>query len=275
MLGKLIKNEWKSTWKVPTAVCVYLFILTLIECTSFFSPLWKIDNEVVGVLAGFSMVLYILSLFGISIACFIYFVVRFYRNMYTDEGYLMHTLPVRPWQHIVSKGLVYFIWSIISVVTVMFSIFALVFSGLYAFSSPIEFSTIQELIRQGFAMLPELYTQATGMNFGLSVFMFILAAIIQLITGILMIYASISIGQTFNKHKVMASFIAYICISMAVQLVTSLISIPTMMLQVNEASPFQEIFTPTFLIGVILNVLCAVAFYFITEYTMRKKLNVD
>ena len=108
MLGKLMKHEWLSTWKVPTALCIYLGILTILGCTSFVSPLWQSDNMVVQVIAGFSIFIYILSLIGICIAIFAYFVVRFYRNMYTDEGYLMHTLPVKSWEHILTKGLTFF-----------------------------------------------------------------------------------------------------------------------------------------------------------------------
>ena len=40
----------------------------------------------------------------------IYFAIRFYKNLYTDEGYLMHTLPVKPWMLIVSKLTIGTIW---------------------------------------------------------------------------------------------------------------------------------------------------------------------
>ena len=39
---------------------------------------------------------------------------RFYKNLLSGEGYLMHTLPVRPWQHIASKLIAAVVWTVLS-----------------------------------------------------------------------------------------------------------------------------------------------------------------
>ena len=39
-------------------------------------------------------------------------IVRYYRNLYGDEGYLMNTLPVTPAQHVWAKLICAFLWEL-------------------------------------------------------------------------------------------------------------------------------------------------------------------
>lgn len=284
MLGKLLKHEWLSTWKVPTALFIYLCIITLLGCTSFLSPLWQSESNLVEILAVFSLMFYILSLFGISIAIFVYFVVRFYRNMYTSEGYLMHTLPVKPWQHILSKGIIYCCWTIINLIAVALSIVSLLASALYSVLNVSLHEFVTTLQRELPMLLPELaegFQREMGMSIPLYILFVILVMLVQLVYAVLMIYASISIGQTFNKHKVVASFIAYAAINTIMQLLSSLIQMPMMIFRIEGFSgggynyTFGDIFTPTLWVSLGINLVFIVVFYFVTEYIMRKKLNLD
>lgn len=285
MLGKLLKHEWLSTWKVPTALFIYLCIITLLGCTSFLSPLWQSESNLVEILAVFSLMFYILSLFGISIAIFVYFVVRFYRNMYTGEGYLMHTLPVKPWQHIFAKGIVYCCWTIINLIAVALSIVSLLASALYSVLNASLHEFVTTLQRELPMLLPELaegFQRQMGMSIPLYILFVILVMLVQLVYTVLMIYASISIGQTFNKHKVAASFIAYAAINTMMQLLNSLIQMPMMIFRIEGFSAnasynytFGDIFTPTLWISLGINLVFIVVFYFVTEYIMRRKLNLD
>ncbi len=277
MLGKLMKHEWLSTWKVPTALCIYLGILTILGCTSFVSPLWQSDNMVVQVIAGFSIFIYILSLIGICIAIFAYFVVRFYRNMYTDEGYLMHTLPVKSWEHILTKGLTFFIWSLISVLAVFFSIFSIIFSAALSVSG-INWGDFFSQLQEFWPEIMREFQAFWGTSLATTIILCIVAAICQLIFSILMIYGSISIGQTFNRHKVMASFIAYVCLNMVLSLVRSLLQIPLLLIRTEQLDRFtsvSSILGPSFWMNLVMNGIGIVVFYLITQIIMQKKLNLD
>lgn len=277
MLGKLMKHEWLSTWKVPTALCIYLGILTILGCTSFVSPLWQSDNMVVQVIAGFSIFIYILSLIGICIAVFAYFVVRFYRNMYTDEGYLMHTLPVKSWEHILTKGFTFFIWSLISVFAVFFSIFSIIFSAALSVSG-INWGDFFSQLQEFWPEIMREFRSFWGTSLATTIILCIVAAICQLIFSILMIYGSISIGQTFNRHKVMASFIAYVCLNMVLSLVRSLLQIPLLLIRTEQLDRFtsvSSILGPSFWMNLVMNGIGIVVFYLITQIIMQKKLNLD
>ena len=272
-----MKHEWLSTWKVPTALCIYLGILTILGCTSFVSPLWQSDNMVVQVIAGFSIFIYILSLIGICIAIFAYFVVRFYRNMYTDEGYLMHTLPVKSWEHILTKGLTFFIWSLISVLAVFFSIFSIIFSAALSVSG-INWGDFFSQLQEFWPEIMREFQAFWGTSLATTIILCIVAAICQLIFSILMIYGSISIGQTFNRHKVMASFIAYVCLNMVLSLVRSLLQIPLLLIRTEQLDRFtsvSSILGPSFWMNLVMNGIGIVVFYLITQIIMQKKLNLD
>lgn len=103
MLTKLISHEWKDTFKVP-ALLLTITVLLSAASLVYFSVA---DQASAGTdLNVRNFVLYIaciLILSGLSMILIIYFAIRFYKNLYTDEGYLMHTLPVKPWMLIVSK----------------------------------------------------------------------------------------------------------------------------------------------------------------------------
>ena len=279
MLGKLIKHEWLSTWKVPTILCIYLGVLTILGCISFLSPMWQTDSLVIEIIAMLSVLLYILSLFAISITVFVYFIVRFYRNMYTNEGYLTHTLPVKPWEHIFSKGLIFFIWMLITVIAMTVSIALLIITAISSINGDAIYIVRQAMQTEVIPELNTFFQTMLGMTLGGYIAFLVATTLVSAIYSILMIYASISVGQLFNKHKVFASFVAYAVINFIVQIIGTLVLLPLYRAVIEEAVTSNYIssnfFTQTIGIGVGSSALLAVVFAFVTEYITRKKLNLD
>ena len=277
MLGKLFKNEWISTWKVPTALCIYLAALTILGCVSFLSPFWGINSPIIEIIAAFSVLIYVLSIFSICIASTIYFIVRFYRNMYTDEGYLMHTLPVRSWQHVTAKGLTFLIWSILIGLAVVSSILTLATTATLSLSQ----ITIADLKMLGFDFqsLMAFFKSHVGISFLQAVLMLIALFLVQAISGILIVYASVSIGQLFTKHRVLASFLAYACINMVLQFITSLVQIPSLLarseLFQSSTGVLANLLDPVYFSSLIQALVLSVAAFITTCYIMNKKLNLE
>lgn len=277
MLSKLFKNEWISTWKVPTALCIYLAALTILGCVSFLSPFWGINSPIIEIIAAFSVLIYVLSIFSICIASTIYFIVRFYRNMYTDEGYLMHTLPVRSWQHVTAKGLTFLIWSILIGLAVVSSILTLATTATLSLSQ----ITIADLKMLGFDFqsLMAFFKSHVGISFLQAVLMLIALFLVQAISGILIVYASVSIGQLFTKHRVLASFLAYACINMVLQFITSLVQIPSLLarseLFQSSAGVLADLLNPAYFSSLIQALVLSVAAFIATCYIMNRKLNLE
>ena len=103
MYGKLLKYEFKATWKVSVIIYAALAAITAIGCIYMSLPPVKAINTIseykpneslIESISVFMGLFYGISLVAAGAGISIYLIVRFYRNMYTDEGYLMHTLPV-------------------------------------------------------------------------------------------------------------------------------------------------------------------------------------
>lgn len=109
MLSKLLKYELKSTarWFLPLYIA--LIILTFLNKLTITINLP--DFILFNILKVLLMVFYVLIIIFTSIATMILLVVRFYKNLYTDEGYLTHTLPVKPGTHLNCKILSGCIWT--------------------------------------------------------------------------------------------------------------------------------------------------------------------
>ena len=110
MLTKLISHEWKDTFKVPVLLLTITVLLSAASLV-YFSVADQATADIDLNVRNFVLyIAYILILSGLSMILTIYFAIRFYKNLYTDEGYLMHTLPVKPWMLIVSKLTIGTIW---------------------------------------------------------------------------------------------------------------------------------------------------------------------
>lgn len=277
MLKKLIKHEWRSVWKVPGAVNLFLLLYTLVGTLSFHSSIWESDNKIIEALLLFASVFYIISIIVISFTVLIYLTVRFYQNFYTDEGYLMHTLPVSQKSLIFSKLLVAFIWIVITGIVIFISVFSVVVT-LLSIQENITLSEIWDTLTMLFS---KEYTAQFKHTFGISTLHGLLLglamAIINIIQSILMIYAAISVGQMFQKHKVLGSFLGYIAIHTILQLLNSVLLVPVMfsMRFDSTIADTTKAMLPYsyFMLGE--GIILCIAFFFMTEYFMKKKLNLD
>lgn len=130
MLGKLIKHEWRAFWKIPAFVSLFLAIFTIFGVIVLNAKIWETENPVIQSLAAFVLLFYSIALIVISFVTVLYTALRFYKNIYSDEGYLMHTLPVTQKSLIFSKLIVSYAWTIITGLVIIFSIFVLLWAML-------------------------------------------------------------------------------------------------------------------------------------------------
>lgn len=273
MLGKLINHEWKAVWKVLTLINSFTVLVTLIGCISLYSPLWKSDIDYVGLLAVSYMMLYYVGIIVVSFSSMIFLAVRFYKNIYTDEGYLMHTLPVKTKDLILSKGIVAFVWISITGLLIFLSVFLLGITLVKNIDSEVTLRYFYETFEEGIQL-------AFGMNVLPFVLWMIVYCIIATISSICGIYGAISLGQLFQKHKVLGSFLSYAGIYMILQTITSLIITPyTTRILISESygssSTIGDIVNPMMNLSLIPTVVMGIGLYILTLYIMKKKLNLD
>jgi hypothetical protein len=261
MLSKLLKHEFKATARLLLPLYLVLSVLTIMERIAINLNF----KGALDIIPGFLTMAYFLSIVAIAVVSCVIIILRFYKNLMTDEGYLMFTLPVKPQQLINSKLLVSFVWTIVSVVFIILSLFG-------AFITKDRFDMLTDGIRMVFT---EMQHEFGTLNMNLFIIELIVLMILGIINNILIIYASIAVGQLFNGHKVLGSFAAYIGITTVLQII---VTASLVILGVIFNKSFEEINAlPQIIFPLTIGytLLTNMLFYFGTDFIFKKKLNLE
>lgn len=275
MLRKLMKHEWKSIGKIPVIMLIILFVSTILAGLTFVYPIWESEAlDGMGFLVILVWLLYYGILIGVSAGISIYLAVHFYKTMYTDEGYLTHTLPVTPRQLLVSKLLPMAGWIYIMSIAMVVSMLLFAFMAVM-FIRPDGMTTMQIFaeIKEVFAELGAMLSEQGGIGFLLSM---LLMVVTSGFSGAAMMIGSVTIGQLVSKHKILGSIGAYFAINSIASTVSMLAMMPTMIGTAGKEviSPY-DILTPTYAVTSIIMLVIAVVLFFVSELILRKKLNLD
>lgn len=271
MLSKLIRHEWKSTWKMIAVMNLFIAIITLLGVVTVVSKIWNSESEHVVTFAVLSAVFYYISIIVVSIAACIYIAVKYYRNLYTDEGYLMHTLPVSKHELLLSKTIVGSIqYLIVSLVIIL----SFTFIGLSFFYNMTPTDQNEILTALFVDLWPEL-EKFMGDTIGFNLFLFVVYCLISCISSVLMSFCAISVGQLFTKHKVMGSIFCYIGLYILIQVVASFITVPFTGISILENSFAPAMITAMLAIEILATSALTIVFYYVSHYVMSKKLNLD
>ena len=276
MLGKLIKHEFKVTsrWFLP----IYLLVLLLapierITVSMLDSGMarqldepWK---QIAAIVFFIVSLAYALSLMAAGFSSILLIIYRFHKNLTTNEGYLMHTLPVKTSELIWSKAITGMIWTVISGFVIILALLILLVNNTDGF---LEFL---QAFRFSFDNFYELY--GFEMNWFLLILELLTGAIVGSLQHIFMIYAAIAIGQLFNQHKVLFSFLAYFGLDLALNFITNLIAIPAFhFVDLPSLDRLAELLTTTYLpLALAGSAFVAGVFYFITWYIFKNRLNLE
>ena len=116
MLSKLLKYEFRATGRIMLPV--YALLLVTAGGTSVTGSLMGRypESTVLSIFRTLFMTLFAFTTFGVLLLTLVLMVYRFYKNLMTDEGYLMFTLPVSRSLLIWSKLIVSMAWGILSAV---------------------------------------------------------------------------------------------------------------------------------------------------------------
>ncbi len=261
MLTKLLKHEFKATARLLLPLYLVLAVLTIMDriVLSF-----KYRGTM-GIFAGFVTFAYVVSIIAVVLVSFIIVIFRFYKNLMTNEGYLMFTLPAKSSQLINSKLIVSYTWIIASILAVIASL-------LCVFYSPERIT----MLRDGWRVfVAELQRELGSGSTALVITEFLILSLLGILNSVLMIYTSIAIGQLSNGHKLLASFAAYIGISTGLQiLVTGATAVLGVMFKriFFDPSSIPHILFPLIIIYILVT---SALFYWVTNYIFRKRLNLE
>ncbi len=285
MLKKLFVHEWRSFWRVPAAMCLFALAYALIGALTFQTDLWTSDYRLVRLVLVFGSIGYFILLIAPAIVLLIYTALRFYRNLFTDEGYLMHTLPVKKWELITAKGLVAVIWNVITTITTLLAVFLVVL--LISMSSQyggVTWADITESFAQFFHEAIPIVKEMFRMPVWMVALLFLGNFIVGAFYNTLLLYASVSIGHLWKKHPMAGTVLSYIGFYLAISFLTSAFSINSLNLTMGNIFFASDSTAYASMGDYILSVLGnsylvsaigILVFYSITEWIMSHKLNLD
>lgn len=263
MLGKLMKYEWKATWKFICLANLMIAIMTILANITVKLDFFDYDkNEMLQFIAIMVMMTYVLSMFAMVIGVAIFLVYRFYTSTYSDQGYLLHTLPVDKHHIIIAKVFVYALWIILCELMIYFSVIILMASNGEAF----------EMLADSLEGIISLTISDTVTMKGFAVVMSLLAFLFTLFAKLLKVTACISLGQLSANHKLLFSVLYYFGIYI-IQKIFSVIYLTFVMALNKDAYRFEWYYgwESMLLSGIIYSVV----FYLITWYVMDKRLNLE
>lgn len=285
MLTKLLKYEIMAEWKKYAIIfggMVFLALSLLILNKGFLSGDNYIVATVFELVLGAFVMLCIFALFII----FVFSTIRFYKNMFRDEGYLMNTLPCTVGQHLGAKIAATYIWSAATVLLIFICIGIAVGDFMWV-SKAIEAVTME--IAELRADSSEAVLAELDMVFTMFKHMGIyLAASLVLMPALYQIYLNfcIAVGSLFNTYKILMAVVTFVGVNVISQAISTAAmfimgySNVAVIMESDEISSVSEMMPMiSFLDNVYIftGVFCVIlygAMLWATHYIMSKKLNL-
>lgn len=197
-LGTLIKHEFKAIgrWMIPS-YGAFLAVSIIFGFTMFKPVFTGAFAEIISGLVG---IIYFAMAVAIMVFTAVILIRRFYGNLLGNEGYLHFTLPISTNAHIANKTISAVIWLMLTVIAGCVSaVIILLLAG----------SSVELLagIRAGLAEITDI---AGGVKVTALILEVIVFTAFAFGEKALKIYAAISVGQLWSKHRGLGAVGAYV-----------------------------------------------------------------
>lgn len=263
MLGKLLKQDFRATARIMLPLYAAVPVLGLF--TNLITRLCENQNgfliRAIGALVSF---VFSLSLIAAVVTTVVLMILRFYRNLMTDEGYLMFTLPVSTTELICSKLIVSVVWFLGALAV---DALGLLVTG--------RFGSYQNAVR--FQVTYTFGMPMTGAQSAGLIIEFVAFLLLCCVALCLMTYAAMAIGQSFKKNKGLMSVVFFFVLWIGTRIVLTLIFgafYGSASAAVSTMTVLQALWTVLGCACVGALAFCA-GFFFLTHGMLRKHLNLQ
>lgn len=272
MFAKLLKYEWKSNVRLLSLLCgcvlglgcVAAVVLRLV--TGNWDRINESDAAVLFILPAF--VFLFVAFIGVILfaSCVQYILLySFYKSRFTDEGYLMFTLPVKASHLFLSSAVNLLIWSAISFIIIAISLTIAIGFG------PVWSKEISMEIKSAFAEMPADIGDILGPGYMLvNLFSIIVMWIYSIVAPMSAVVLGASVAK---KHKVLAIIGILIGLTTVTGTANGLISGLAQFLAFT-VDDIMTLATVTPLLNCIVPLLFTVGGYCLSIHLMKNKLNL-
>lgn len=270
MLRKLIYYDLKSTTRFLFIIHLFLLAATLAGRVFLTGKLDLAAEHTDELALMLTAVFYIILFAGASFSTYIIIAVRFYRNLFSDEGYLTHTLPVTRGRLLLSKTISGSIWAFIDGIMIYLCIYILL--SVPALTGPLKGHWNEILTALGFSGQKDLLL---FLAYGAAVLA------ITAVSAIILIQASVLFGQLFNGHKILGAVVSYFVITTLISIISTIIfgahGILSGQFYGSSASAFgfASYMRELLNITAVLYLIVAILFYGASFFIMKRKTNLS
>lgn len=274
MLGKLIKYDLKSMNRFLILIHAFLIIVSVFARFFLSGHLFNgevdISQEPYFLSFILLIIVYILLIAGVYFSTYLVIIVRFYKNLFSDQGYLTHTLPVTKGQHLLSKSIAGCIWGFLDMLL-------LVLSAYIVFVTPFVrdfFISNQDEIRFALGFTGKY----ANVSWGTVIVILLFFSLLSVISNLIMYYASIAIGQLVPGHKILGALAAYFVLTTALSILTfvamAIIGLSSDLLNPDSFNQLDYMKNSLIFSGVF-SAITSIILYIATYWIMRKRINLE
>lgn len=262
MLAKLLKYDlkWilnKVMWIYYVIVIIVAIAIKIVENVHQTLFLVIVDKILVGV--------FISCCISVLITCFMRIWARFIQNLYKDESYLTHTLPV-------TKNELFNAKVIASIISVIISILVIVVCVAFVYLNDATF----EELRMMYDSLVQAYN---GVIAAIFVIGLILIILLEMINAMMCGIFGIIVGHRKNDYKIVKSIliglVSYIILATFTVVVLNFISTNLLDEVVNDGFPSINTLKGMGFTALGLYIAYILGFYFISKKLLNKGVNIE
>lgn len=269
MVRKLYKHEILAWLRV---LCIIFGIVLAVSVLHRVIQIFENDSLYYSIINGSASFMYGMALLVCIMAPVVFGVVRFYKNLFTGEGYLTFTLPVRAADHLWVKLWTAVGFSVVSGIVCVISVLIITAGDV--------FTEICKAVAYLLKMIPEKMT-----GHAVVYCLEMLALLVVSTAGSFLLYDTcICIGQLFRKNRILAAVGVYFGFSVVKQILSTLLGVVLAVLEASGSMDGIYTFIEThvaeaahiFLCGsTVATAVFALLCWLVCHFIIRKKLNLE
>ena len=269
MVKKLYKHEFLAWLRVlPVVYIITLSVAAVHRIIQFFEN----DTVYYGIISGSAIFVYVIALLACAFTPIIFGITRFYKNLFTGEGYLTFTLPVTPGNHLWVKVLTAVAFSIMSLLVCLAS-FVIITAG----------DVLGEIWKAAEYLLKQIPQEYAGHLLGYCG-EFLVLLLVSSFGTYMLYYTCICIGQLFRKNRVLAAVGVYFGYYMINQVLSTVLGV--MMAVFEQTGVLENVYlwigeyaleTVHIAFGgsIVISAGLGLVYWLICHTVIRKKLNLE
>lgn len=220
MVKKLFRHEFLAHLRVMSIVYLILFTVAAAgRIIQFFEN----DSVPYEIIFDISCTTYGICVVAALAFAFVMGIIRFYKNLFTAEGYLSMTLPVTPAQHIWVKAVTAVCMELLTLAMILVS-GCIITAG----------EMLGEIWKALIYLLQKMFAEI-GFHSILFGGELLILFVLGLFSSIMLYYTFISIGQLFKKNRILAAVGAFFVYYILSQITTTVLAVVVSILGASGA----------------------------------------